>query len=390
MSNPGRLAAELRHLMGGGYPEFIRSRGSGDGDDRYVPVFTFHTLDPDDFESKLRHLDRNGYRTLSLDRLLEHLRGEAPAPERSVLLTIDDGRLSTWTVGLPMLREYGMRATAFVIPGYLETGPARPTIADGSGRTRGGDDFDERVDRMRLMRWSEVERLHESDAMDVESHGHLHMQVPVSVRVVDYVHPGLDTAPYDVPMLPDRQQRWSPDELRDRLGAPIFGSRPVLATSGAMVPPEEVTERCRRRVAKGGGKDFFERPGWRDRLDSEVSAVPADRFRQTATRPAQLRELRESRRVLERRLAGKTVRHFCLPRGEGRGETGRHAEEAGYHTLLWGLLPEEETNRPGCSPYRVERVKHDFIHRLPGDGRRGICSILAAKAARRLRGRSGY
>lgn len=389
-SYAGRFAGEVRRLLGGGYPRFVRSLGSGEEDDRYVPVFTFHTLEPEDFAAKLRHLDRNGYRTISLDRLVEHLRGEAPAPRRSVLLTVDDGRLTTWTVGLPLLQKYGMQATAFIIPGYLEDGPPRPTTVEVPPAERSGGEFDEKLDRRRLMRWSEVERLHKSDAIDVESHGLLHRQVPVSARVVDYLHPGLEMAPYDVPIPPDREHRWTHDELRSRLGAPIFQSRPVLATRRALVPPDEVTERCLRLVAEAGGEDFFERSSWRDRLDAEVDAVPVERFRQSATRPAQTRELAESRRVLEERLAGTTVRHFCLPRGEGGAEAPDLAREAGYHTLLWGLLPAEDANRPGCSPYRIERVKHDFVYRLPGEGRRSISSILAEKAARRLRGRSGY
>ena len=271
---------------------------------------------------------------------MDHLLGQAPAPERSVVLTIDDGRLSTWAVGLPLLRKYRMRATAFVIPSYLGTGPARPTSEDRGGAERDERGFDERRDRKRLMRWSEVVRLHVSEAMDVESHGLLHMRVPVSARVVDYVHPGLDRAPYDVPMPADRREGWSTDALRDRLGAPIFRSRPVLATSEAMVPPREVAERCLRRVVAEGGEAFFEESGWRSRLDREVDAVSVERFRETATRPAQIRELEGSRRVLEERLAGKTVRHFCLPRGDGGTDTVGLAEKAGYRTLLWGAAAE--------------------------------------------------
>lgn len=77
------------------------------GDDRYYAV------SDERFEEHLRSLRDGGYRTLATDECLAYLRGEFTPPEKSVLLTIDDGYVSTLTRAQPLLKKYGMRATLF-------------------------------------------------------------------------------------------------------------------------------------------------------------------------------------------------------------------------------------------------------------------------------------
>ena len=93
-------------------PAFVRG---GDLDPRDIPVFTFHSLEPRSFERKMRYLKDGGYRAIGLDPYLDTFVGRAEAPAKSVLITIDDGRATTWTVGFPILKRLGMRATAFLV-----------------------------------------------------------------------------------------------------------------------------------------------------------------------------------------------------------------------------------------------------------------------------------
>ena len=380
---------ELRRLFGGAYPSFVTS-WSGNGSERYLPVFTFHTLRPREFSEQLRHLDRNGFSTVSLRRAARHLTGGAPAPERSVVLTIDDGRLSTWTVGMPLLRRFGMEATAFVIPGYLEEGARRPTLEDGDASGGTGRRLDEHRDRRSMLRWSEVEALHESESVRVESHSLTHKRVPVSSRIVGFVPPRPGTALFDLP-LPLEVDPISPAaELFRRPGAPLFEHRPLLATSRAVDPPRSLIRACVERVEREGPGRFFRRSDWRRQLLGLVENTRDGPYREVETLPWQRRELRESRDWLERRLPDKTVTHFCFPSGAGSERTLRLAREEGYATTCWGFRSGREANRPGASPYRIERLKHDYLFRLPGEGRRSLGRVLCRKTIRRLRGRTGY
>ena len=65
-----------------------------------------------------QHLDairRHGYQTRTVSELLE-ARDRLPA--RIVALAFDDGLLDNYQHVFPLLREYGLRATFYVVPGY--------------------------------------------------------------------------------------------------------------------------------------------------------------------------------------------------------------------------------------------------------------------------------
>jgi peptidoglycan/xylan/chitin deacetylase (PgdA/CDA1 family) len=69
------------------------------------------------FREQMSYLKREGFTTLLLEEVLalDHW------PERSVLLTFDDGHRSNFTLALPILREFGFRADFFITTGWLGT-----------------------------------------------------------------------------------------------------------------------------------------------------------------------------------------------------------------------------------------------------------------------------
>lgn len=71
------------------------------------------------FEAQLRYLREKNYTILSLAQAMAILNGEQEAPSRSVLLTFDDGYANNLYVALPLLQEYGMTATQFVISAHV-------------------------------------------------------------------------------------------------------------------------------------------------------------------------------------------------------------------------------------------------------------------------------
>lgn len=69
---------------------------------------------PDRLHRQLSALLSRGWTPLTLDR---YLRGDTPP--RSVLVTFDDGYEAMLREGLPVLRELGVPATVFLLPGLL-------------------------------------------------------------------------------------------------------------------------------------------------------------------------------------------------------------------------------------------------------------------------------
>ena len=70
------------------------------------------------FGAQLDHLQRTGWRALSLDEYVAALDG-APTPRRSYLVTIDDGHESVGRVAAPLLHGRGIPSVLFVCPGLL-------------------------------------------------------------------------------------------------------------------------------------------------------------------------------------------------------------------------------------------------------------------------------
>ncbi len=79
---------------------------------------------PSRFESHLRYLHQNGYRTITLDDLLAFLAYGAPLPDRPIILTFDDGYADNYTNAFPLLRQYGMVGHFFIISDFVSQGRA--------------------------------------------------------------------------------------------------------------------------------------------------------------------------------------------------------------------------------------------------------------------------
>ncbi len=68
----------------------------------------------DQFEKHLAYLKKHDHTVLTLGAALERLSSEKPLPEKTTVITIDDGYASIWENALPLLEKYGYPATVFV------------------------------------------------------------------------------------------------------------------------------------------------------------------------------------------------------------------------------------------------------------------------------------
>jgi peptidoglycan/xylan/chitin deacetylase (PgdA/CDA1 family) len=385
---PQTVLKDAVHLLRRRYPPVTY----GVEDAGYLPVFVFHTVTEADLTRKLDYLEANGYRTVSLDEAVAWLAGSGPLPRRAVVLTIDDGRYSTWAVAAPLLERYGMRATAYVVPGYLGEGEPRPTLGELWDRRARRQDVEppEREDASRFMRWSEVEALQRGGAVSVQSHSMLHRRVFAGPTLTGFM-PRRWTAPlFNVPQHPEARRAWTRAAVEEAAGSPLFEYRPLLGLARAWIGGEAYRELCLERVRREGAEAFFARNDWQRILRALRSAADVRHPQWVDLGEEKRWELAESRRVLQDRLPGSAVRHFCYPNSSGRSDTISLARDAGYASSAWGLLDHRFTNRQGAQPHLLSRMKHDFIVTLPGDGRRSLLEVLRTKLSRRLRGNKGY
>lgn len=66
------------------------------------------------FRQQMTYLEKNGYQVIPLDKLLTLLQSAQPLPEKSVVITIDDGYRSVYENAWPVLKEFGYPFTVFL------------------------------------------------------------------------------------------------------------------------------------------------------------------------------------------------------------------------------------------------------------------------------------
>lgn len=77
-------------------------------------------INPNVFEEQIQTLKNAGYTFLTASELSDVFDGKKQAPKKPVLLTFDDGHNDLEEVILPILKKYNVRATAYIITGFLD------------------------------------------------------------------------------------------------------------------------------------------------------------------------------------------------------------------------------------------------------------------------------
>lgn len=98
---------------------------------RELPILMYHHLVPDEEEvqgdtihvgqlrEELSMLQEQGYETVTLQEVIDFAEGNGTLPKKPVCITFDDGYLSNYELGYPLLQEFNMKATIFVIGATL-------------------------------------------------------------------------------------------------------------------------------------------------------------------------------------------------------------------------------------------------------------------------------
>jgi|CXWL01.1.fsa_nt_gi peptidoglycan/xylan/chitin deacetylase (PgdA/CDA1 family) len=323
-------------------PPFVRGGGL---DPRHIPVFTFHSLEPVSFERKMRYLRDAGYQAIAMAAYLDALFGRRDAPPKSVLITIDDGRATTWTVAYPILKSLGQRATAFLVTSAVHDseGVSR-TIEDADederGRLVARDDSPDRP----FVTWGEVRAMR--DVIDIESHTHLHARIPVGPETA-----GVRTAAmasgygaFDCPFVWQDGRTVRGGDVP--LGTPLPTFAPRLSARPAYLSVEQ-------------------------RYETEAETEGAMRF-----------DLGEARRLIRER-AGVEATALCYPWHVFSDAARRIAAEVGYVAAFAGKASSGPAiSGKGAEPFELARVGEDYVERLPGPNRRPLLSILNEKLLR--------
>lgn len=78
------------------------------------------TVTPEYFKNQMQYLKDNGYKTVYMSDLINFFDGGGGVPNKSVLITFDDGYDDFAVNAIPILREFDFKATLFLPTGLMD------------------------------------------------------------------------------------------------------------------------------------------------------------------------------------------------------------------------------------------------------------------------------
>lgn len=139
-----------------------------------VPILMYHHLIEDgeihnedvmtvaQFRQHMEALTGAGYTAVTFDDLRAYVNKGIELPDKPVVITFDDGYDNNYELAFPILKEFNMKATIFVI-----------------GTSVGKDVYKETGKKMTPhFDWNEADEMENSGVIDIESHGYDIHEVP--------------------------------------------------------------------------------------------------------------------------------------------------------------------------------------------------------------------
>jgi peptidoglycan/xylan/chitin deacetylase (PgdA/CDA1 family) len=147
-----------------------------------LPILMYHhvspnpglvTVSPDVFKAQIEGLASKGWRSIGTQEVESFFAGN-PLPPKSLMITFDDGYLDNFIHAHPVLAEFGMSATNFLVTSWIKDGPVRPSQAECPNhreckRRIGAGDADSVI-----LRWSEIELMQKAGTFEFHAHTHTH------------------------------------------------------------------------------------------------------------------------------------------------------------------------------------------------------------------------
>ncbi len=126
-----------------------------------LPILMYHSIDyttdkknkmmisPEVFAKQMRYLHDHGYNVIPLEKALSYIRDRKKPPAKTVAITIDDGYDDNYVYAYPILKEYHISTTIFIITDL--------------------------VNKEGFMNWKQIKEMSESGIIDIESHTKSHL-----------------------------------------------------------------------------------------------------------------------------------------------------------------------------------------------------------------------
>lgn len=142
--------------------------------DDSVPVLLYHGINDSGeylsvpqtlFAQQMLALHLGGFHAIDMATYVRYRQGLMPLPTNPVMITFDDGEVSSYRGADAILAEYGFKATMFVVPDWIQTNP----------------DW--------ALQWNELQAMSATGRWDIQEHagrGHRHVTIDAAGDTGEY------------------------------------------------------------------------------------------------------------------------------------------------------------------------------------------------------------
>lgn len=110
------------------------------------------SVTPDKFEEQMKYIADNGYSTTTFDTLAAALNKQTTLPNKTIILTFDDGYIDFYFNAYPILKQYNLRATVFIPTGL--------------------------IDQASYLNWDQIKDMNNSSLISFQAHSVHHYHLP--------------------------------------------------------------------------------------------------------------------------------------------------------------------------------------------------------------------
>lgn len=297
---------------------------------------SFLTTETDVFEEHLAWLSRR-YLTISLMEYWQIRNGLIPPVKNPLVITFDDGYLDNWVWAFPLLRKYGMKATIFVSPEFVdEYSGCRLNSDDENGNRE--------LNGWGFLSWDEMRMMESSGLIDIQSHAMTHSRYFVSDKLTGFHHPGGKILDPVINAYPEIKPYYiGKEDLGSMLpyGFPLFEDCPALMARRVEINPDFINE-CVNLFKNYDFNRYDQTEAFNLVLPLYSAYLKEDRVivrRETDEEydDRVTMEISLSRKIIGERL-NKEVAFLCWPHGGNNDFLHKKALEAGYLMTTTGKV----------------------------------------------------
>ena len=318
------------------------------------------------FEKHLSWLKRLNIHTITLQELYDYKKNNFELPERSVILTFDDGYLDNWVFVYPLLKKYSYKGVIFVNPEFVDSkNIVRNNLEDVWNNNVALDSLKTEG----FLSWDEMKIMESEGVIDIQSHSMSHTWYFTSDKIIDFHSPGKNRNPWICwNNKPERKSYYFTENQEDYVpyGMPVYENGRSLGIR-RYFECEHLNDYLVNFI-KENGIEFFNEKNWANALLDQVILYRShnkltDRYETLEEQKERYKyELRESKNIIEKKLS-KRVDFLCWPGGANNDSSVKMSFDEGYIAYTVSAVNNMGGNTSSEDPAIIYRIGPPNVQR---------------------------